>query len=182
MNGFLLYVGLAPGVSERDVDSKIENILGEKSPELDPFDPKLSLQAMKDWHLYGHFENGEAVGGYIEYVRLFGAIGLLVLFIACINFMNLSTARSEKRAKEVGIRKAIGSKRKHLIVQFLSESLLLTLISFVLCLLLVYLALPAFNLLLGSHIHIPFEKPLFWLIMLTYLLLTSLLAGSRPAF
>lgn len=182
MNSFQLYVGLASGVDQDQINPLIEGILGEKSADLKPFDPKLSLQAMKDWHLFGDFENGEAVGGYIEYVRLFGVIGLLVLVIACINFMNLSTARSEKRAKEVGIRKAIGSKRKSLILQFLSESFVLTILAFCLSLLVVYLALPAFNTLVNSDLHLPLKQPIFWLIMLAYLALTALLAGSRPAF
>lgn len=182
INSFMLYVGLAPGVDSEQVNPLIENILAEKSPELRPFDPKLSLHPLTDWHLFNQFENGKAVGGYIEYVRLFGFIGLLVLIIACINFMNLSTARSEKRAKEVGVRKAIGSKRKHLIVQFLSESLLLTIISFGLALLLVHLALDPFNRLVGSEIRMPFGQPIFWLIMFGYIGVTSLLAGSRPAF
>lgn len=182
VNSFMLFVGLAPGVDAAQVNPLIENILAEKSADLRPFDPKLSLHPLTDWHLYNDFENGKAVGGYIEYVRLFGFIGLLVLIIACINFMNLSTARSEKRAKEVGVRKAIGSKRKHLIVQFLSESLLLTIISFGLALLLVYLALDPFNRLVGSEIRIPFGQPLFWLIMVGYMGITALLAGSRPAF
>ncbi|PHN06859.1 hypothetical protein CRP01_10735 [Flavilitoribacter nigricans DSM 23189 = NBRC 102662] len=182
VNSFMLYLGLAPGVDQEQITPLIENILAEKSPDLKPYDPRLSLQPAADWHLYGRYENGRPAGGYIEYVRLFGIIGLLVLIIACINFMNLATARSEKRAKEVGVRKAIGSKRKHLIVQFLSESLLLTTVSFALGILLVYLVLEPFNQLVGSEIRIPFDQPLFWLLMVAYLLLTALLAGSRPAF
>lgn len=182
MNSFLLYVGLAPGVDIETVEPLIEKILWEKSEQLRPFDPKLSLQPLAEWHLYNEYENGKAVGGYIEYVRMFGFIGLLVLIIACINFMNLATARSEKRAKEVGVRKAIGSKRKHLIAQFLSESLLLTVISFSLAMLLVHLALKPFNQLLNSDIHIPLEQPIFWGIMIAYMGITALLAGSRPAF
>lgn len=181
-NGFKLYVGLAPNASLEQVAAGMENLLAEKSPEMRPYDPKLSLQPMKNWHLYERYENGKVTGGYIEYVRLFSIIGLLVLLIACINFTNLATARSEKRAKEVGVRKAIGSKRKDLIIQFLSESVLLTSLSFGLALLLVHLALRPFNTLLDSDISIPFASPLFWLIMLAYIGFTALLAGSRPAF
>jgi putative ABC transport system permease protein len=110
-----------------------------------PLKPEVIMHPLKDWHLYNDFKNGKAVGGFIEYVRLFSIIGMLVLAIACINFMNLSTARSEKRAREVGVRKAIGSARIDLVYQFLLESVLITFISFLLGLLLVQLALPAFN-------------------------------------
>ena len=100
---------------------------------------------MSKWHLYSEFKNGVNTGGRIEFVWLFGIIGIFVLLLACINFMNLSTARSEKRAKEVGIRKAIGSLRSQLIRQFFSESLLVAAFAFLLSLLLVQLILPYFN-------------------------------------
>jgi ABC-type antimicrobial peptide transport system permease subunit len=132
--------------------------------------------------LYDDFRNGEAAGGFIDYVRLFSLIGILVLLIACINFMNLSTARSEKRAREVGIRKAIGAQRKELLFQFLIESLLITAVAFVLSLLFTQLALPFFNALTGATISIPYTSPVFWLVMAGYVLFTGLLAGSRPAF
>ena len=122
------------------------------------------------------------MGGLIDYVRLFSIIGILVLLIACINFMNLSTARSEKRAREVGVRKVIGSSRRGLILQFLVESLVITSLSFLLSLLLVQLVLPAFNALTQGHLSIPFSSAGFWLVMLSYILFTGLLAGSRPAF
>ena len=100
---------------------------------------------MSKWRLYTDFENGKNVGGYIKYVRLFGILGLVVLLIACINFMNLSTARSSKRAKEIGIRKAVGSLRKQLIGQFLSESMLITIIAFLLSLVIVFFAASIFQ-------------------------------------
>jgi ABC-type antimicrobial peptide transport system permease subunit len=140
------------------------------------------LHPMKDWHLKAEYENGQNVGGFIEYVRMFSIIGILVLLIACINFINLTTARSEKRAREVGVRKAIGSMRKHLVFQFLAESLLLTFFAFLFSLLFVQLALPAFNALTGSRISLPFSNVFFWLAMLACVLITALLAGSRPAF
>jgi ABC-type antimicrobial peptide transport system permease subunit len=140
------------------------------------------MQPMKDWHLYADFKNGIAVGGFIAYVRIFSIIGLLVLIIACINFVNLSTARSEKRAKEVGIRKAIGSNRYSLIFQFLVESLVITFAAFIVSLVLVQLSLPFFNTLTKTSINIPFSNAGFWLIMMGYVLVTGLLAGSRPAF
>jgi putative ABC transport system permease protein len=113
---------------------------------------------------------------------MFSIIGVLVLLIACINFVNLSTARSEKRAREVGVRKTIGSQKKDLIIQFLTESFLLTLLSFILSLVFVQLVLPSFNTLTNSKIGIPFSNPFFWLIMLVSIVITALAAGSRPAF
>jgi len=140
------------------------------------------LHPLKDWHLYNEFKNGKATGGFIEYVRLFSIIGILVLAIACINFMNLSTARSEKRAREVGVRKAIGSGRIGLIYQFLLESILITSLSFLLSLLFVQLALPSFNALTGSYLHVPYSSIGFWCALLIFVLLTGLAAGGRPAF
>jgi len=120
--------------------------------------------------------------GFIQYVRIFTIIGALVLLIAVINFINLSTARSEKRAREVGVRKAIGAQRKALILQFLIESAVVTLISFLFSLLFVQLTLPAFNSLSGTVIAIPYHSFSFWLITVIGVLFTALLAGSRPAF
>src|SRR4029077_1574318 len=132
--------------------------------------PKVVLHPVKYWHLYSDFKNGKEVGGFIDYVRMFSIIGILVLIIACINFMNLSTARSEKRAREVGVRKAIGSQRKDLIFQFLTESVLITFIAFLFSVLFTQLALPSFNTLTGSAVSIPYTNPLFWIIMILYVL------------
>ncbi len=142
----------------------------------------LFLQPMKEWHLYNEYKNGVVSGGLIDYVKMFGITGILVLLIACINFMNLSTARSEKRAREVGIRKAIGSQRKDLILQFLIESVLLAFIAGIISLLFVQLALPAFNMLTKATIHMPYTKFIFWICIIGYAVFTGLLAGSRPAF
>ncbi len=132
-------------------------------------------------HLYGHFTEGIPDGGGIRFVWLFGIIGVFVLLLACINFMNLSTARSEKRAKEVGIRKTIGSRSRQLVAQFLSESLLVAILAFVLSIALVGLALPFFNQLSGKDMRIPWASPLFWMGALAFVFLTGLLAGSYPA-
>ncbi len=140
------------------------------------------LHPLLKWHLYSDFKNGKAIAGFIDYVRIFTLIGVLVLLIACINFINLSTARSEKRAREVGVRKAIGSQRKDLIFQFLVESAVVTFISFLFSWALVQLALPAFNALTGTLISIPFSNPVFWIVMIACVLFTALVAGSRPAF
>ena len=140
------------------------------------------LYPMKDWHLYSDFKNGLPDGGRITFVWLFGIVGIFVLLLACINFMNLSTARSEKRAKEVGIRKAIGSMKKQLMQQFLSESFLVVFLAFIISLLLVLLSLSWFNELADKKISIPFSNPYFWLFNFAFIIITALLAGAYPSF
>ncbi|MBE7168965.1 MAG: ABC transporter permease [Williamsia sp.] len=136
---------------------------------------------MSRWHLYNDFENGKNSGGMIEYVRLFSIIAVIVLLIACINFMNLSTARSEKRAKEVGIRKTLGSDRKQLLTQFFCESFILTMIAFVLAVLAVALLLPSFNSMTDKQLSLHIAQPLFWIISMSIVLFTAFVAGSYPA-
>ncbi|MBS1529837.1 MAG: ABC transporter permease, partial [Bacteroidetes bacterium] len=182
VNFFSAYVALEPGVSYAQIAPKIRDIVSKKSPEMRQSKPEVFLHPLKDWHLYNEFKNGKVAGGFVDYVRLFSIIGILVLAIACINFMNLSTARSERRAREVGVRKAIGSTRINLVYQFLLESVMITLISFLLCILFVQLALPSFNALTGSYTRIPYGNIGFWWIMIAFVLLTGLAAGSRPAF
>jgi ABC-type antimicrobial peptide transport system permease subunit len=180
-NAFSIYTKLKPGILYSQVAPKIKNI--EKDEEnTNAKNSDVIMQPMQDSHLYSEYKNGIASGGFIEYVRIFSIIGILVLMIACVNFINLTTARSEKRAREVGIRKAIGSQRKHLIFQFLTESVLTTFISFLCAVLFVQLALEPFNALTGTMIRIPFSSIAFWLIMIGCVLLTGLIAGSRPAF
>ena len=144
--------------------------------------PEVLLHPMSKWHLYDTFINGKNVGGSIEYVWMFGIIGGFVLLLACINFMNLSTARSEKRAREVGIRKSMGSQRSQLVGQFLGESLFLALVSLLVALVLVELSLPWFNGVADKQIHIFWNKLSFWIPALGLTLLTGLVAGSYPAF
>ena len=180
---FQLYTALKPNISYTQVEPKARMLVKKYAPDIyRSFQQQVTMQPLKDWHLYGEYRNGEAVGGLIDYTRMFSITGILVLLIACINFMNLSTARSEKRAREVGVRKVIGSTRKGLIGQFLVESIVTTFIAFALSLLLVQGVLPAFNTLTKTSISIPFSNGIFWLIMMSYALLTGLLAGSRPAF
>jgi putative ABC transport system permease protein len=180
-NAFQLFVKLKPGVTFSEIAPKIKDI--EKSEnDLNAKNTEVTLQAVKDWHLYTEFNNGVMSGGFIDYVRLFGIIGIFVLVIACINFINLTTARSEKRAREVGIRKAIGSERKDLIMQFLVESFMLVFFAFLISILMVQLAIPFFNVLTDSRINIPFSNGIFWLVMIIYVCITALAAGSRPAF
>jgi ABC-type antimicrobial peptide transport system permease subunit len=165
-------------VSAKIRDAKLNRIRGNDDTR---FKPALFLHPMNRWHLYGEFKNGVNTGGRIQYVWLFGIIGIFVLLLACINFMNLSTARSEKRAKEVGIRKSIGSLRRNLITQFYCESFLIAVLAFVFSILLVELSLPFFNGVAGKRISIPWSHPLFWLCGLGFSLLTGLIAGSYPA-
>lgn len=145
------------------------------------FNAQIFLLPMKDWHLRYNWKDGVQTGGLIEYVRMFAVIGVFVLLLACINFMNLSTARSEKRAKEVGIRKTVGSARHQLIGQFLCESLLVAFIAFFIALMLTQLLLPWFNSVAHKKMNIPWGTPAFWLICLVFTLVTGLLAGSYPA-
>ncbi|TKK68262.1 FtsX-like permease family protein [Ilyomonas limi] len=136
---------------------------------------------MSHWHLYSDFENGKNTGGMIEYVRLFSIIAIIILLIACINFMNLSTARSEKRAKEVGIRKTLGSNKNQLIAQFFCESFILTLIAFVLAIAVVALLLPSFNLMVDKQLSLSITQPLFWVMAVVIISFTAFVAGSYPA-
>jgi ABC-type antimicrobial peptide transport system permease subunit len=161
------------------VSAKIRNIT---KPHFKMNDEVMQIHPMAKWHLYSDFKNGKAVGGRIELVWLFGIIGTFVLLLACINFMNLSTARSEKRAREVGIRKAIGSVRSQLIKQFLSESLMFAFLALVITLVLVLVALPYFNNIADKQIAMPFTNPWFWAASLSFTFFTGIIAGSYPAF
>jgi len=181
-NNLETFVKLKPGISYAQVAPKIRNIEHTQEGNLNAMSSYVTLQPIERWHLYSNYVNGKDTAGFLVYVNMFSIIGLLVLIIACINFVNLTTARSEKRAKEVGVRKVIGSKRKDLIIQFLSEAFLLVIIAFAFSLLFVQLALPAFNTLTETHIILPYSNLNFWLLMTTCIALTALLAGSRPAF
>jgi putative ABC transport system permease protein len=140
------------------------------------------LHPMNKWHLYSDFENGKNTGGRIKFVWLFGIIGFFVLVLACINFMNLATARSEKRAKEVGILKTLGSRKSQLIGQYLTESVATVFLSFIFSLLLAHLSLPFFNEIAQKGLSIPWADAGFWLTAAFFCLLVGLLAGSYPAF
>ncbi len=181
-NSFQLFVQLADHtaiktVSDRILNAKLDNVPAEDKK----YKSEIFLHPMSDWRLYSGWEEGVQTGGYIQYVRLFAIVGIFVLLLACINFMNLSTARSEKRAKEVGIRKAVGSVRSQLVNQFFSESFLVVVLAFVGALLLIMGSLPWFNNLANKQITFPWSKLPFWLISLGFILITGLLAGSYPA-
>jgi putative ABC transport system permease protein len=180
---FKIYVSLKPHVSYDQVEPRISGLFKKYAPGIyQKSKQQVIMQPVKDWHLYSEYENGVPVGGLIEYVGIFIILGVLVLLIACINFMNLSTARFEKRAKEVGIRKVVGSSKAWLVMQFLTESVMVAMAAFIISLVFVESALPAFNSLAGTAISIPFANPQFWLLMIGYILFTGCLAGSRPAF
>jgi len=183
-SSFQTFVVLRSGVTDKQLQPKFDRIFQKYNPEAWKVAKQtIFLQSMADWHLYTEFKGaGPTGGGFIDYVHLFSLIGLLVLLIACVNFMNLATARSEKRAKEVGVRKAIGSRRKDLILQFLVESLVITCSAGIFAVVLSQLAIPGFNDLTNTAICIPYTQWSFWAVMAAYVLVTGLLAGSRPAF
>jgi putative ABC transport system permease protein len=167
-------------VSDKIKDIKMKDLVRTHNSDA-RFRPVIFLHPMNKWHLYSDFKNGVNTGGDIQYVWLFGIIGVFVLLLACINFMNLSTARSEKRAKEVGIRKSVGSGRSQLITQFYCESLVIAVFSFLFALLFVQLCLPFFNDVAAKKISMPWGSPLFWLVGIGFTLFTGLIAGSYPA-
>ncbi|HMO61782.1 MAG TPA: ABC transporter permease [Ferruginibacter sp.] len=179
-NSTRTYVLLKPNASLAAANAKMKVI----KPKYDPEDPKweMFLYPASRWRLYSSFTNGVEDGGLIDFVKLFGIIALFILLIACINFMNLSTARSEKRAKEVGIRKVVGAQKISLISQFIGESVLLAFLAGILACIIVYLALPAFGTLTDKKLAVDYGNINFWLIYLGFILFTGLLAGSYPAF
>jgi putative ABC transport system permease protein len=186
-NSFQIFAQLNDHADINKVNTRIKT-LKEKNIALAgdkvgaSFKPVVFLHPMKKWHLYSEFKDGINTGGDIQFVWLFGIIGVFVLLLACINFMNLSTARSEKRAKEVGIRKTVGSLRSQLIGQFFSESLMVTAFAFIFSIVLVLLILPWFNQVAGKTVGILWANPLFWVLGLGFTLFTGIVAGSYPAF
>jgi len=182
-NSFQCFVQINDRAGFASVNQRIEKAKQNKVSEEDKkFNARIFLHPMQDWHLRSSWKESKQIGGQIEYVWMFAVIGVFVLLLACINFMNLSTARSEKRAKEVGIRKTVGSVRQQLIGQFLVESLLVACIAFVLSLLLTLLVLPWFNQVADKQMHILWGNGWFWLAGLGFTFITGLIAGSYPAF
>jgi len=182
-NNVLTYILLKPGTSQAAFDAKIKNItISHTANSADKSTTQVFTQRLNDTWLYEKQENGKYVGGRIERVKLFSIIAALILMIACINFMNLSTARSEKRGKEVGIRKVIGAQKKSLIAQFIAESIMLAFIAGVLSIIVVLFVLPAYDQLVGVKLFIDFSNPYYWLFAVLFILFTGLLAGLYPAF
>src|SRR5450755_679733 len=174
------FVLLKPNTSMTDASSKIKGIVKKYSEGRSK--SEVFLYPVNQLRLYSKFENGKAVGGRIETVRIFSLIAIFILIIACINFMNLSTARSEKRAKEVGIRKVAGALRRSLIAQFLVESIIISAMAGFLAVLIVQLCLPAFNQLTQKQLSIDYGNIYFWFATFGFILFTGILAGSYPAF
>ncbi len=180
-NSWQILAQLSPNSDFDVVSGKIKDLRLIHLPETAYMKPEIFLHPMSRWHLYGTWDKSGNPGGRIQFVWLFGIIGVFVLLLASINFMNLSTARSEKRAKEVGIRKAVGSLRSQLISQFFSESLLMTGIALVLSFILVLAMLPFFNEVADKQLVFPWKEPLFWLSGLSVSIVTGLISGSYPA-
>ncbi|RFS16285.1 ABC transporter permease [Emticicia sp. C21] len=183
---FGIYVELQPNISLETAHAGLKNFYAKNSPKdfysiMKAYNPEIFVYPMKQWHLYSDFTDGLPTGGRITFVWLFGIIGVFVLLLASINFMNLSTARSEKRAKEVGIRKAIGSVRSQLVSQFFSESFLVVLISFALSCLIIVFSLNGFNELADKDIALPFINTYFWWACAAFIVLTGILTGIYPA-
>jgi len=173
------YVLLRPGITETVANVSLRMLIRNHAPETKA---ELFLHPMRKWNLYSNFVNGEATGGEINFVRLLAVIAGFILLIACINYMNLSTARSIRRAREVGIRKVVGAGRGSLIGRFLGESLLIACLAGVLGFIIVVIALPWFNQLIMVRLVIPYDSSLFWLSGAGFIIFTGLLAGSYPAF
>lgn len=181
---FQVFVQIADNADMNAVSEKIKEakaINATKQEEGSKNRPEIFLQPMSKWHLYADFKNGVHAGGRIIYVWLFGTIGAFVLLLACINFMNLSTARSGKRAREVGVRKAVGSLRGQLIYQFFTESILVAVFSFVISIVLLLLVLPFFNSIADKETTVPFNNLIFWIAGTLFTIITGLIAGTYPA-
>jgi len=176
------YVQVADNINMDKESEKIKNVVMIHKVASRDGKEQAVLFPMDKWRLYSDFKNGKPAGGRIQFIWLFSIIGVFVLLLACINFMNLSTARSEKRAKEVGIRKTVGSVRSQLIGQFLSESVLVAFVSFIFSVLLVISLMPLFNKLANKSIELPWSNPIFWLLALVFTFITGIIAGSYPAF
>jgi putative ABC transport system permease protein len=177
----LTTIQLGKQADVRAVENKINRFVQSRLDQNDPRKVSLGLQPFRDQYLAANFVNGRPAGGRIEYVRIFSGVAVFILIIACINFMNLATARSIKRAKEIGVRKVVGSSRGSLIRQFLGESMVLSFFAVILSLGLLHLLLPAFNIFTGKQIVFPASEISSWLILLCLTLFTGLVAGSYPA-
>jgi putative ABC transport system permease protein len=179
-NALNTYVELKPGVNPERVNAQLLNYIQKHEPKAISH---LFLFSMNDWHLYNEFKDGKKTGGgKIEYVHLFTIIAWIILFIACINFMNLATARSEKRAREVGVRKVLGAGKNSLISQFIGEALFMALLSAVVAVILVAVSLPAFNTLVQKQLTMGLGNPYHIVVLLLIALICGLVAGSYPAF
>lgn len=177
-NGLRTYVKLYDPTKAPELSKKLTDFIKKRN---EGSVVTLFLQSFEQDHLYGNFENGKQAGGRITLIRLLGIVALLIIVVACINFMNLSTARALNRIKEVGLRKVIGATRRMLVFQFTMESLILSFISLCLALVIVHLLMPLFNELTGKHLIVHYSDPVFLGAILGITLFTGLLAGSYPS-
>ena len=177
-NGPLCYVMLGPNASSDKVNAKIKNYLKTKNKDSNV---ELFLQNYGESYLYSDWDNGKQTGGRIEYVRIFSIVAVIILVIACINFMNLATARSLRRAREIGVRKVVGAGKRQLIAQFMGESLFVSFLAICLSLLIVALLLPSFNALTEKKLELDFSNPFFLLLLLGLTVVTGIISGSYPA-
>lgn len=178
-NCLATFVELKPGATATSVDKVLYNFIQQREPQSNarPF-----LWSANDWHLRDQFENGvQTGGGRITYVRLFSIIAWVILLIACINFMNLATARSEKRAREVGVRKVLGSGKRLLVFQFMGEAVFMALLSALLAVLIMSLLLPVFNLLVEKNLVLGLQRPLHFGVLFAITIACGLVAGSYPS-
>lgn len=180
-SGINTIVLLRKGSDVKLVKNQIRKFLDKYKDSSDSFRAELGIQRYKDHYLNSTFKEGFIAGGRIEYVRLFSLVAIFILVVACINFMNLTTARSAKRAKEIGVRKVIGAGRSSLIGQFISEAMVIAIVSVIIAVILLAVLLPSFNHLTGKQISFPHLNDSFWIIVLILTLLTGLLSGSYPA-
>ncbi len=176
---YVTLVRLKPGADAELVNQKIKEVIRKNTK--DSFQSQ-SLFPLSKLHLYSKFENGKSIGGAIEQIRLFMGLAFGILLIACINFMNMATAKSEKRAKEVGIKKTIGANRASLIMQFLTESILMAFVAVIIAIVLLEVSLPTFNSLLNIKLSMHYFNALNWVGVLSIVFITGLIAGSYPAF
>lgn len=176
---FNLYIEREKNVDIADVWSRTRDVIKKHEEQSTA---ELLFHPLAKWRLFSDFKNGKSVGGLIEYVRMFTVIAIFILMIACINFMNLATARSERRAREVGIRKTVGSRRGELIFQFLSESVFIAFIAFVIAVGIVEVSLPFYNTLVDKKLFIDYSDPFFWALAGGIVVGTGIIAGSYPAF
>ena len=177
---FQVFMELNDASSKATVENKIKDLLTRHGETDVPHE--LILHPLTDWRLHSQFENGKASGGMIEYVKMFLVIAAFILVIACINFMNLSTARSERRAREVGIRKSVGSRRSEIMMQFIGESLFISFLATTIAVLMAQLTLPFYNELVDKHLYIDYGAPAFWIFVLSLIFFTGIVSGSYPAF
>ena len=175
------FVQLRKDANAAEAEAKIKDFINRYTPQTKESHTELALQPYAEKYLHSAFKNGQVDGGRIEYVQLFSLVAVFILLIACINFMNLATARSTKRAKEVGIRKVVGASRLVLIRQFIGEALLLTLFSIIIAVAFAGILLPAFNNLTGKQLSLPVTQPVFWASLMALLMITGFVAGSYPA-